>query len=68
MQDCDPKAYMYMSSGRKDALIGRFSRASTVAPTVTAHWKANRHTDNALNQMQKKSLVRLRSSSCEATV
>ena len=42
-QDCDPKAYMYTPSGRKDALIGRFSRASTVAPTVTAHWKANQH-------------------------
>ena len=42
-QDCDPKTYMYMSSGRKDALIGRFSWASTVAPTVTAHWKANQH-------------------------
>ena len=39
-QDCDPKTYMYMSSGRKDARIGHFSRASTVAPTVTAHWKA----------------------------
>ena len=58
-QDCDPKTYMYMSSispeavGRiakralagchKDALIGRFSWASTVAPTVTARWKANQH-------------------------
>ena len=42
-QDCDPKTYVYMSSGRKDALIGRFSRASTVAPTVTARWKANQH-------------------------
>ena len=42
-QDCNPKAYMYTPSGRKDALIGRFSRASTVAPTVTAHWKANQH-------------------------
>ena len=42
-QDCDPTAYMYTPSGRKDALIGRFSRASTVAPTVTAHWKANQH-------------------------
>ena len=40
-QDCDPKTYMYTSSGRKDALIGRFSRASTVAPTVTARWKAS---------------------------
>ena len=28
---------------RKDALISRFSRVSTVAPTVTAHWKANQH-------------------------
>ena len=42
-QDCDPKAYMYTPSGRKDAVIGRLSRASTVAPTVTAHWKANQH-------------------------
>ena len=42
-QDCDPTAYMYTPSGRKDALIGRFSRVSTVAPTVTAHWKANHH-------------------------
>ena len=42
-QDGDPKTYVYMSSGRKDALIGRFSRVSTVAPTVTAHWKANQH-------------------------
>jgi len=42
-QDCDPTAYMYTPSGRKDALIGRLSRASTVAPTVTAHWKANQH-------------------------
>ena len=24
-QDCDPKTYMYMSSGRKDARIGHFS-------------------------------------------
>ena len=30
-QDCDPKAYMYTSSGRKDARIGHFSRASRVA-------------------------------------
>ena len=36
-QDCDPKTYMYMSSGRKGARIGHFSRASTVAATVTAH-------------------------------
>ena len=42
-QDCDPKAYMYMSSGRKDALIGRFSRASTVARNKAARWKANPH-------------------------
>ena len=58
-QDCDPKTYMYMSSispeavgriakralagCRKDARIGHFSRASTVAPTVTAHGKANQH-------------------------
>ena len=42
-QDCDPKTYMYMSSGRKDALIGRFSRASTVARNKAARWKANRH-------------------------
>ena len=42
-QDCDPKTYMYMSSGRKDARIGHFSWASTVATTVTARWKANQH-------------------------
>ena len=24
-QDCDPKTYMYMASGRKDARIGHFS-------------------------------------------
>jgi hypothetical protein len=47
-QDCDPTAYMYTPSGRKDALIGRFSRASTVAPTVTAHWKANQHSTENL--------------------
>jgi hypothetical protein len=34
---------MYMASGRKDARIGHFSRASTVAPTVAAHCKANQH-------------------------
>ena len=39
-QDCDPKAYMYMSSGRKDARIGHFSQASTVAAKQAAHWKA----------------------------
>ena len=53
-QDCDPKAYMYTSSGRKDALIGRFSRASTVAPTVTARWKtstrAHKHKATNFNQ------------------
>ena len=32
----------------KDALIGRFSRASTVAPTVTACWKAIKRQANAL--------------------
>ena len=42
-QDCDPKTYMYMSSGRKDARIGHFSRTSTVAPTVTARCQANQH-------------------------
>ena len=42
-QDCDPTAYMYMSSGRKDALIGRFSWASTVARNKAARWKANQH-------------------------
>ena len=30
-QDCDPKLYMYTASGRMDAQIGCFSRASTVA-------------------------------------
>ena len=43
VQDSPPTAYMYTPSGRKDAVIGRLSRASTVAPTVTAHWKANQH-------------------------
>ena len=43
-QDCDPKAYMYTPSGRKDAVIGRFSWASTVARNKAAHWKANQHT------------------------
>ena len=42
-QDCDPKTYMYMSSGRMDARIGHFSRASTVAPTVAARCQANQH-------------------------
>ena len=45
-QDCDPKTYMYMSSGRKDARIGHFSWASTVARNKAAHWKANQHTAN----------------------
>ena len=40
-QDCDPKTYMYMSSGRRDALIGRFSWASTVARNKAAHGKAS---------------------------
>ena len=40
-QDCDPKAYMYTPSGCKDALIGRFSWASTVARNKAARWKAN---------------------------
>ena len=47
-QDCDPMAYMYTPSGCKDALIGSFSRASTVAPTVTACWKAIKRQANAL--------------------
>jgi len=51
-QDCDPKAYMYTPSGRKDALIGRFSRASTVAPTVTAHWKANQQGASTIRRCQ----------------
>ena len=42
-QDCDPKAYMYTPSGRKDAVIGRFSWASTVARNKAAHWKAGQH-------------------------
>ena len=42
-QDCDPKAYMYTPSGRKDARIGHFSRASTVAAKQAARWKANQH-------------------------
>ena len=47
-QDCDPTAYMYTPSGRKDARIGHFSRASTVAAKQAAHWKANQHkTGNA---------------------
>ena len=54
-QDCDPTAYMYTPSGRKDALIGRLSRASTVAPTVTAHWKANQHKAPTENHHQTRS-------------
>ena len=42
-QDCDPKTYMYMSSGRKDARIGHFSRASTVAAKQAARCQANQH-------------------------
>jgi hypothetical protein len=42
-QDSPPTAYMYTPSGVKDAGIGRSRKASTVAPTVTAHWKANQH-------------------------
>ena len=49
-QDCDPKAYMYMSSGRKDARIGHFSWASTVARNKAAHWKANQHRAAKCNQ------------------
>ena len=59
-QDCDPKAYMYTPSGRKDALIGRFSRASTVAPTVTAHWKANQHSTNKANALSRNTPHRVR--------
>ena len=51
-QDCDPTAYMYTPSGCKDARIGHFSWVSTVAPTVTAHWKANRH--KAVTTCQRK--------------
>ncbi|MBQ3748851.1 MAG: hypothetical protein II863_15710, partial [Kiritimatiellae bacterium] len=40
-QDCDPKAYMYTPSGRKDARIGHFSRASTVAAKQAARCQAN---------------------------
>ena len=48
-QDCDPKTYMYMSSGRKDARIGHFSRASTVAAKQAARCQANQHsTGNAM--------------------
>ena len=54
-QDCDPTAYMYTPSGRKDALIDRLSRASTVAPTVTAHWKANQHKAPTENHHQTRS-------------
>ena len=54
-QDCDPKTYMYMSSGRKDALIGRFSWASTVARNKVAHWKANQHRASPSNQHSTRS-------------
>jgi len=42
-QDCDPTAYMYTPSGRKDARIGHFSRASTVAAKQAARCQANQH-------------------------
>ena len=58
-QDCDPKTYMYMSSispeavgriakralagCRKDARIGHFSQASTVAAKQAARCQANQH-------------------------
>ena len=42
-QDCDPTAYMYTPSGRKDAQIGHFSRASTVAAKQAARRQANQH-------------------------
>ena len=42
-QDCDPKAYMYTPSGRKDAQIGHLSRASTVAAKQAARWRASQH-------------------------
>ena len=45
-QDCDPKTYMYMSSGRKDARIGHFSWASAVARNKAARWKANQHSSS----------------------
>ena len=51
-QDCGPKAYMYTPSGRKDAVIGRLSRASTVAPTVTARCQANQHSTVKANDRQ----------------
>ena len=54
-QDCDPKTYMYMSSGRKDALIGRFSWASTVARNKAAHWKANQHRTAKCSQHEARS-------------
>ena len=53
-QDCDPTAYTYTPSGRKDALIGRFSRASTVAPTVTARCQANQHSTEKLTKPRPK--------------
>ena len=54
-QDCDPKAYMYMSSGRKDARIGHFSWASTVARNKAAHWKANQHRQATAHQYPTRS-------------
>jgi len=52
-QDCDPKTYMYMSSGRKDALIGRFSWASTVARNKAAHWKATQQRASPNSSIQR---------------
>ena len=52
-QDCDPKTYMYMSSGRKDARIGHFSWASTVARNKAAHWKANQHRTSPSSHIQR---------------
>ena len=37
------RAYMYTPSGRKDARIGHFSRASTVAAKQAARCQANQH-------------------------
>ena len=42
-QDCDPTAYMYTPRGRKDARIGHFSQASTVAAKQAARCQANQH-------------------------
>ena len=42
-QDCGPTTYMYTPSGRKDARIGHFSQASTVAAKQAARCQANQH-------------------------